>query len=49
MRRVRGRVSREDERGWTAHLTAEDDGSEEIAVYCPKCEEREFGLGSEHG
>jgi hypothetical protein len=26
-----------------AHLTVEDDGSEEIAVYCPECDEREFG------
>jgi hypothetical protein len=28
-----GRVSREGERGWTAHLTAEDDGEpEELAI-----------------
>jgi hypothetical protein len=36
------RVSRESERGWTAHLTAEDDGSESVAIYCPECSEREF-------
>jgi hypothetical protein len=30
-------------RRWTAHLTAENDGSDEIAVYCPQCDEREFG------
>jgi Zn ribbon nucleic-acid-binding protein len=38
-----GRVSREGERGWRAHLTAEDDGGEDVAAYCPKCDEREFG------
>jgi hypothetical protein len=38
-----GRVSRENERGWRARLTAEDDGSEAIAVYCPECDEREPG------
>jgi hypothetical protein len=34
-----GRVSRENERGWTARLTTDD----EVVVYCPECEEREFG------
>jgi hypothetical protein len=34
-----GRVSEEDERGWTARLTVDD----EVAVYCPECDEREFG------
>jgi hypothetical protein len=34
-----GRVSREIERGWTARLTVDD----EVAVYCPDCDEREFG------
>ena len=34
-----GRVSRAGERGWTAHLTDDD----EIAVFCPGCDEREFG------
>jgi hypothetical protein len=34
-----GRVSREDGRGWTARLTVDD----EVAVYCPDCDEREFG------
>ncbi|HEU6445308.1 MAG TPA: hypothetical protein VFL61_09645 [Gaiellaceae bacterium] len=33
-----GRVSRDDERGWTARLTVDD----EVVVYCPECEEREF-------
>ena len=33
------RVSRENERGWTARLTVDD----EAAVYCPECDEREFG------
>jgi hypothetical protein len=31
--------SRENERGWTARLTVDD----ELAVYCPECDEREFG------
>jgi ribosomal protein S27AE len=39
-----GRVSREGERGWTAYLTAEDDGSEAVAVFCPDCGEREFDV-----
>jgi hypothetical protein len=34
-----GRVSRENERGWTARLTVDD----EVVVYCPNCDEREFG------
>jgi RNase P subunit RPR2 len=28
--------------GWRALLTAEEDGSESVAVFCPKCAE-EFG------
>jgi hypothetical protein len=36
-----GRVSRENEPGWTARLTVDD----EIAVYCPECDEREFVAG----
>jgi hypothetical protein len=27
------------ERGWTARLTVDD----EVVVYCPECDEREFG------
>jgi hypothetical protein len=38
-----GRVSREGERGWTAQLTVEEEEPAEVAVYCPECEEREFG------
>ena len=34
-----GRVSRENERGWTVRLTVDD----EVAVYGPECDEREFG------
>jgi hypothetical protein len=33
------RVLREDRRGWTARLTVDD----EVAVYCPDCDQREFG------
>ena len=36
-----GRVSGENERGWTAHVT--DDEPEEVVVFCPECDEREFG------
>jgi hypothetical protein len=34
-----GRVSRENEHGWTARLTVDD----EVVVYCPECDGREFG------
>ena len=34
-----GPVSRENERGWTARLTIDD----EVVVFCPVCDEREFG------
>jgi Zn ribbon nucleic-acid-binding protein len=34
-----GRVSREDERGWTARLTDED----QVVMFCPMCDELEFG------
>lgn len=36
-----GRVSLGDERGWTAWLTYDD----EVAVYCPECDEEAFGDG----
>ena len=38
-----GRVSRQDERGWTAHLTVDEDEPAEVVLYCPKCDERESG------
>ena len=38
-----GRVSREDERGWTARLTVDEDEPVEVVVYCPECDEQEFG------
>jgi hypothetical protein len=34
-----GPVSGEVEPGWTARLTVDD----QVAVYCPECDEREFG------
>ena len=34
-----GRLSLEGERGWTARLTVDD----EVVVYCPECDESEFG------
>jgi hypothetical protein len=37
------RISREGERGSTAHLTADEDEPVEVVIYCPECEEREFG------
>lgn len=33
-----GRVSEENERGWAARLTVDD----EVAVFCPECDDREF-------
>ena len=39
-----GRVSREDERGSTARLTADEDEPVEVVVYCPECDEREFSI-----
>lgn len=38
-----GRVSREDERGWAAHLATDEDGPAEAVLYRPECEKREFG------
>jgi hypothetical protein len=32
------RVSRENEHGTTARLTVDD----EVVIYCPECDEREF-------
>jgi hypothetical protein len=34
-----GRVSPENEGGWTARLTVDD----EVVVYCLRCDEFEFG------
>jgi hypothetical protein len=33
-----GRVSHENERGWTARLTVDA----EVVVFCPRCDDREF-------
>lgn len=38
------RVSRENERGWTAYLTTDEDEPASAIVYCPECTEREFGV-----
>jgi hypothetical protein len=38
-----GRVSDDNERGWRAHLTTDEDEPAEAVVYCPECDEREFG------
>jgi len=38
-----GRLSRENERGWRAYLTAENDGSETVAIYCGQGAAIEFG------
>lgn len=38
-----GRVSRENERGWQAYLTDDEDEPAEVVVYCPECDKREFG------
>ena len=34
-----GRVSRDGEHGWAARLTCDD----EVVLYCPECDKREFG------
>jgi hypothetical protein len=34
-----GRDPRENERGWTARLTVDD----QVVIYCPECDGREFG------
>lgn len=39
-----GRVSPENERGWTAYLTTDEDEPAEAVVYCPACAANEFGL-----
>jgi hypothetical protein len=38
-----GRISREGERGWTGHLTVDEDEPVEVVVYCLECNTREFG------
>jgi hypothetical protein len=38
-----GRVSQEDERGWRAYLTADEDEPAEGVVYCWRCSVKEFG------
>jgi hypothetical protein len=35
-----GRISHENERGWTARLTTDN----EVLVYCSECDEGEFGV-----
>jgi hypothetical protein len=40
-----GRVSRENKRGWTGHLTVDEDEPVEVATFCPECDEREFREG----
>ena len=44
-----GRVSRENERGWTAHLTVDEDEPAEAVIYCPECDEQEFGERIQRG
>ena len=34
-------------RGWQAHLAdLDDDGQDEIVLFCPACADREFGAGA---
>jgi hypothetical protein len=46
-----GREPREGERDWRAYLTTDEDEPAEAVVYCPTCDEREFGAQAEgrHG
>ena len=40
-----GREKVAGERGWRAYLTTDEDEPAEAVVYCPECDEREFGGG----
>lgn len=38
------RENRGEERGWEGHLVdLDDDGKDEVAIFCPDCAAREFG------
>jgi hypothetical protein len=44
-----GAVAPPDGRGWQAHIIVgpeHAENEEEVAVFCPKCIEREFGVGT---
>jgi hypothetical protein len=39
-----GCVNTDGERGWQAHVVdLDDDGEDEVVLFCPRCAEREFG------
>jgi hypothetical protein len=38
-----GRVSRVNERGWTAYLTTDEDEPAEAVIYRSECAQKEFG------
>jgi hypothetical protein len=38
-----GRVSRENERGWRAYVTDDEDEPTVVVVYCRRCALKEFG------
>ena len=39
-----GRVNTDGERGWQGHLVdLDDDGEDEVILFCPRCADREFG------
>jgi hypothetical protein len=42
--RVRACADRSAARGWRAYLTVDEDEPAEAIVYCPECDEREFGV-----
>jgi len=41
---VCGCVNNDGERGWQGHLVdLDDDGEDEVVLFCPRCADREFG------
>lgn len=37
------RLSDENTVGWEAHLAFDDDGGDEVILFCSRCASREFG------
>jgi hypothetical protein len=39
-----GAVATDDARGWQAHIAdLDDDGDDDVALFCQRCADREFG------
>lgn len=40
-----GRVNTDGERGWQGHLVdLDDNGEDEVVLFCPRCADLEFGI-----